>query len=143
ICMKKSFSAVIISIIILAALSACSSEEKRSSPSEQTYYPQYSVNEYVFIKDEGGEVLLNAGHIDNVQVLVTDNQPSVLINFTEEGKALFAAATAEHIGETLEICVGDTVVSSPTVVAEITEGYATVSTDSIEEAEEILEKLKE
>lgn len=141
--MKNSLLALTVSIILLFGLTACAFGGTNRDSSEQADDSPYSVKENVCMKDESGEVLLNAGHIETVQVTVTDGQPSVVITFTEEGKALFVAATAEYVGETLDICVGDTVVSSPTVVAAITDGKAAIPVDSIEEAEAMLEKMKE
>ncbi len=105
-------------------------------------YPEYSVNDNVCIKDSKGRILLNSGCFDTVQVRNEDNQPSVLLTLTDEGKDLFATVTAEHIGKTLDLCAGDEVISSPTVVGKITDGKVSIATDSVKKAETIVNKMK-
>ncbi len=105
-------------------------------------YPEYSVNDNVCIKDGFGKILLNSDCFDTVQVRNVDNMPSVLLTLTDEGKDLFATVTAEHIGETLDLCVGDEVISSPTVMDKITDGKVSVTVESIEKAQAIVDKLK-
>lgn len=140
--MKKCILSVFLSVALLFVLSACSFGSNHSGPQKQTYYPQYSVKDNVCIKNEAGEVLLNSTHFESVQVLETDKRPSVLLMFTDEGQDLFNQAVSENINKTLDLCVGDEVITSPKIMAETTGRSVTISTDTLKEAEDIVNKVK-
>lgn len=55
------------------------------------------------------------------------NEPTVLIEFNEEGKKLFAKITRENINNTLAIFLDGTPISTPVIREEITEGSAQIS----------------
>lgn len=103
----------------------------------------------VFV-DEDGKVLLTGSDVANAQMSVgssTKNGPSepyVSLEFTAEGKELFAEATAKNIGKRIAIVMDDQVVSAPTVNVEITDGKAMITGSfTSEEAEEMAVRIKE
>ena len=49
------------------------------------------------------------------------SEPYVSLEFTEEGKQLFAEATKNNIGKQIAIVLDDEIVSAPVVNTEITE----------------------
>ncbi len=102
----------------------------------------YSINDNVNIKDVNGNILLSAGAFDTVEASFIDDNPCVLIVLTESGKEQFAVITAEHIGQTINLCVGDEVISSPTVSSAITDGKCVISASTVEEIVEIINKLR-
>ena len=55
------------------------------------------------------------------------NEPTVLMEFNEEGKKLFAKITRENINKTLAIFLDGTPISTPVIREEITEGTAQIS----------------
>lgn len=71
-------------------------------------------------------------------VSVTSNPssgaPEIDIEFSEEGKELFAAVTRENINKRLAIVLKGEVFSAPTIRSEISEGRAQI-TGSFSEAE--------
>lgn len=68
--------------------------------------------------------------------------PTVLLNFNEEGKDLFAKITREHKGEILAIFLDGAVISSPVIQDEITDGKAVISGQfSAEVAKELVRNL--
>lgn len=83
--------------------------------------------------DEAGKVLLTGDMVADAskQVGQTSQQgisePYVALEFTEEGKQLFAEATKQNIGKQIAIVLDDEVVSAPVVNAEITDGNAIIT----------------
>src|SRR3989344_2269924 len=57
----------------------------------------------------------------------TTNVPQVLLEFNDEGGKLFAKITREHKGELLAIILDSTVISSPVINDEITDGKAVIT----------------
>ena len=55
------------------------------------------------------------------------NEPTVLMEFNEEGKKLFAKITRENVNKTLAIFLDGTPISTPVIREEITEGTAQIS----------------
>ena len=51
----------------------------------------------------------------------------MLLSFNKEGKELFAKITRENIGETLAIFLDNSIISSPVIRDEITDGKAQIS----------------
>ncbi|MGE4215083.1 MAG: protein translocase subunit SecD [Anaerotignaceae bacterium] len=103
----------------------------------------------VFV-DEDGKVLLTGSDVANAQMSVgssSNNGPSepyVSLEFTPEGTALFAQATAQNLGKRIAIVMDEQVVSAPTVNAEITDGKAMITGSfTSEEAEEMAVRIKE
>lgn len=73
--------------------------------------------------------------------VVFDNQngqPQVQLEFTNEGKKLFAEITKRNIGEPVGIFLDNLLISAPTVQQEITEGNAVISGSfTVEEAKQL------
>ncbi len=57
----------------------------------------------------------------------TTGEPQVLLEFSEEGRQLFAEITQRNIGNPVGIFLDDFIISAPTVQAAITEGNAVIS----------------
>ena len=77
-------------------------------------------------------------------VLTYDNlgKPSVLINFNDTGRDLFANLTKANIGKQIAIILDGNVVSAPTVQDAITTGQATISGNfKAKEAKDLVERL--
>ncbi|MDB5265199.1 MAG: protein-export rane protein SecD, preprotein translocase subunit SecD [Parcubacteria group bacterium] len=55
------------------------------------------------------------------------NQPVIVLNFTEEGAALFEKITRENVGKELAIFLDEDVISSPVIQEEISGGAATIT----------------
>ncbi|MDD4843377.1 MAG: protein translocase subunit SecD [Anaerotignum sp.] len=97
--------------------------------------------------DEDGNVLLTGDMVTNATKQVgalSQNGPSepyVSLEFNEEGAQRFAEATAENIGKTIMIVMDDSVISAPTVQAEITDGNAIISGSFTGESAENLAAL--
>lgn len=100
--------------------------------------------------DESGNVLLTGAEVADAKMGVGStskngpSEPYVSLEFTEEGKSLFAQATAQNIGKRLAIVMDDQVISAPTVNAEITDGKAMITGQfTSPEAEELAVRIKE
>ncbi len=61
-------------------------------------------------------------------------EPQVLLDFSENGKKLFADITQRNIGQPVGIFLDEYIISAPTVQAVITEGNAVISGDFTVEA---------
>lgn len=98
-------------------------------------------------KDEAGNVLLTGDMVVNAtkQVGATSkngpSEPYVALEFSKEGKQLFAEATKANIGKTIQIVMDDEVISSPMVSAEITDGNAIITGNFTGESAEQLASL--
>lgn len=57
----------------------------------------------------------------------TVNQPIIVLNFNEEGAALFEKLTSENIGKPLAIFLDGEVISAPTIQETISGGVATIT----------------
>ena len=83
--------------------------------------------------DESGKVLLTGDMVADARKQVGQvsqsgvSQSYVSLEFTEEGKQLFAQATKDNIGKQIAIVLDDEVVSAPVVNAEITDGNAMIT----------------
>lgn len=67
-----------------------------------------------------------------------NGQPQVALTFTEEGKALFAAATKRNIGKQIGIFIDQFIVSAPVVQQEIPDGNAVISGNfTVDEAKQL------
>jgi protein-export membrane protein SecD len=70
------------------------------------------------------------------------NAPVVLLNFNDEGSALFAEITKAHVGDVLAIFLDGKAISTPTVQQEITGGTAQITGDfTPEEARDLVRNL--
>ena len=72
---------------------------------------------------------LTGEHVKQAQFSVnnTTQEPLVLLNFSDEGKEMFAQLTADHIGEPIAIFLDDNLLSSPVVQDVIKDGRAQIS----------------
>ncbi|MCI8627899.1 MAG: protein translocase subunit SecD [Firmicutes bacterium] len=83
--------------------------------------------------DETGKVLLTGDMVADARKQVGQvsqqgvSEPYVSLEFTAEGKQLFAEATKNNIGKPLAIVLDDEIVSAPIVNAEITDGNAMIT----------------
>ena len=83
--------------------------------------------------NESGKVLLTGDMVADARKQVGQvsqsgvSQSYVSLEFTEEGKQLFAQATKDNIGKQIAIVLDDEVVSAPVVNAEITDGNAMIT----------------
>ena len=99
--------------------------------------------------DNRGQVLLTGDMVANAEKQVgtvdefSGSVPYVAIEFNEEGKKLFAEATAENIGEVIHIVMDDEIISSPVVQTAITDGHAMITGQfDGEEAEELASLIR-
>lgn len=147
--MKRIFSFIAI-IIMVFNLSACDlnpvenklkdneesatvqqDKEKHTILSDGTHlYKKESVsaeNEIKFI-DEEDNILLDSQDIMFVSANWSEyNGYYIQLEFNEQGTIAFANATKENIGKTINIVLGEEILSSPMVNAEITDGKAIIA----------------
>lgn len=76
-------------------------------------------------KDTG----LTGKHVKKASVTFNEQtaEPQVLLEFSEEGRELFATITQRNIGQPVGIFLDEFIISAPTVQAVITEGTAVIS----------------
>ena len=97
--------------------------------------------------DEAGNVLLTGDMVRNATKQVgamEQNGPSapyVALEFNDEGKQRFAAATASNIGKVIYIIMDEKVISAPVVQAAITDGQAVITGQFTGEGAEELASL--
>ena len=81
-----------------------------------------------FIDPEGNVIMEGKDIVTAVPMInSSDNSYYVYFELSEEGKAAFAEATTNHVGEVISIVLDDTVISAPTVQSPITEGSGQIS----------------
>ena len=147
--MKRIFVLITVIIVILS-LSACDlnpivnklngneasakaqqENEKYTVLSDGTYlYAQSSVSteNKIQLKDEDGNVLIDSSDILLVSAKRSEyNGYYIQLEFSQEGTANFANATRENIGKRISIVLDEQILSSPTVVDEITDGIVIIS----------------
>lgn len=95
-------------------------------------------------KDSDGNIRLDYTYVKKATALVSDDGPYVALDFTDKGAELFEEVTREIAAKSsgsnyLSICIGDTVVSSPTVSEAISGGKASITSSSFDaqEAEDL------
>ncbi|HCT64678.1 MAG TPA: protein translocase subunit SecD [Lachnospiraceae bacterium] len=100
--------------------------------------------------DENGKTLLTGADVADAQMNVSSStkdgpsQPCVSLEFTEEGKALFAQATEENLNKRIAIVMDDQIISAPTVNSKITDGKAMITGQfTSDEATEMAIRIKE
>ncbi len=88
-------------------------------------------------------LLSGAKHIKSAQAGVDEQGGYVVyLDFTAEGKSIFATATASRVGQTISIWMDDTMISAPTVQSAITDGQAYINgMESAEAAKELADKI--
>lgn len=94
--------------------------------------------------DPEGNVILEGRHVAS-SVASYDStiaQYIVFLSFNEEGKKLFANATARLVGQKITICMDDLEIISPTMEGMIPNGRAIINNQSsFEEAEALANKI--
>lgn len=101
-------------------------------------------------RDSKGNVKVRGEHVKDARSSYDENgKPTVYLEFTSEGATLFASATKaiaakeDGVENKLSIYLGDRLISSPTVSAEIPNGQATITgIDSIDTAKTIASVIK-
>jgi protein-export membrane protein, SecD/SecF family len=100
--------------------------------------------------DENGKTLLTGADVADAQMNVSSStkdgpsQPCVSLEFTEEGKALFAQATEENLNKRIAIVMDNQIISAPTVNSKITDGKAMITGQfTSDEATEMAIRIKE
>lgn len=101
-------------------------------------------------RDSKGNVKVRGEHVKDARSGYDENgNPIVYLEFTSEGATLFASATKaiaakeDGVENKLSIYLGDRLISSPTVSAEIPNGQATITgIDSIDTAKTIASVIK-
>lgn len=101
-------------------------------------------------RDSKGNVKVRGEHVKDARSDYDENgDPTVYLEFTSEGATLFASATKaiaakeDGVENKLSIYLGDRLISSPTVSAEIPNGQATITgIDSIDTAKTIASVIK-
>ncbi len=74
-----------------------------------------------------GRFLSRAQVVFNSSNVGASNQPSILLEFNEEGRALFANITRDNVGRTLAIFLDGQPISNPVIQEEISQGTAQIS----------------
>ena len=99
--------------------------------------------------DSNGRVLLTGDMVATAEKqvgAVDENSPSlpyVALEFNEEGKELFAQATAANIGKVIHIVMDDEIISSPVVQTVIEDGQAMITGQfGGEEAEQLASMIR-
>ena len=101
-------------------------------------------------RDSKGNVKVRGEHVKEARSDYDENgKPTVYLEFTSEGATLFASATKaiaakeDGVENKLSIYLGDRLISSPTVSAEIPNGQATITgIESIDTAKTIASVIK-
>lgn len=101
-------------------------------------------------RDSKGNVKVRGEHVKDARSGYDENgDPTVYLEFTSEGATLFASATKaiaakeDGVENKLSIYLGDRLISSPTVSAEIPNGQATITgIDSTDTAKTIASVIK-
>ena len=85
--------------------------------------------------DPDGNVIMEGKDIVTATPMInsSDNSYYVYFELSEEGKAAFAEATTNNIGNAISIVLDETVISAPTVQSAITEGSGQISGDFTQE----------
>lgn len=89
-------------------------------------------------------ILKGAQDIDSASVMYDESsKPLVSLNLTSAGASKFATATAQYQGQVISIWMDDEMISSPVVNDVITNGKATISSDTMtsEEATKLANKI--
>jgi protein-export membrane protein SecD len=87
---------------------------------------------------------LTGEHVKQAQFSVnqTTQEPLVLLNFSDEGKEMFAQLTTDHVGEPIAIFLDDGLLSSPVVQEPIKDGRAQISGSfTLQSAKDLVDDL--
>ena len=80
-------------------------------------------------RNPDGETIMDGTAVESASARYNseDNEYFVLLTLKDDGKQLFADATEEYLGQQISIYMDDTLLSSPTVQAHITDGSAQIT----------------
>lgn len=97
--------------------------------------------------DETGNTILNGNQVATAKPVITENngikEYMVDLTFTEEGKQIFADATAKNVGKRIAIIYDGMIYSNPVVQEAITQGQCQISgMQSYEEAENLASTIR-
>ena len=132
---KLILSAVLLCAVIFM-LTAC------EMPGQTQSVPM-KINPSFTIKAADGDGIISSNEVSTVtyKKAPANNGWQVIFMFTEEGANKFADYTAAHIGETVSICIDNTVILSPTIVSKISDGRVAVSISEESEAKHLVELI--
>lgn len=100
----------------------------------------------LYFKDESGNTLLTGEDVESATAQVDQENGGyeVALNFSSEGTTKFAKATKDNLKKTISIYMDQTLISSPTVQSEITDGKAVINNPSgmsVDEAKSLADKI--
>lgn len=78
-------------------------------------------------RDPLGVVLLDGADLTDAQAVITNNEPSISLSFTNEGTKKFAAATTRLVGMNIDIYLDNVRISGGNVKEPILNGNASIS----------------
>jgi len=89
--------------------------------------------------DEDGNIVMEGKHVKTASPRLIDNsRPVVLFELTDEGRTLFAEATAANLGRKISIKIDKRTISEPVVNTVINDGTAYIEgMSSVQEAQQI------
>ncbi len=93
------------------------------------------------IENENGNIVIGSQHILEASVFMDGTTSGVKITMNEDGRKIFAYFTEKNINKKIKTWVGDTYIY-PHINEAITDGSMLLTATSIEEAKELLEKIK-
>ena len=103
---------------------------------EADFDPVTAVNELaatakLTFRNPDGETIMDGSSVASASARVNTetSEYMVLLELKEDGKQIFADATEEYLGKQISIYMDDTLLSSPTVQAHITDGSAQITGD--------------
>jgi preprotein translocase subunit SecD len=147
--MKRIFL-IVITGIVLFALSSCSGAPKTktvSSQGKQTAAAQYKVAADVCFREgtaADGKVVLSSADIIGFHTGYDNyhNSYNVIFQLTESGKKTFAEETEKMLGRVISVWAGKECLRSPYVEAQITDGSVAIPVEDESSMTRICGKLK-
>lgn len=102
-------------------------------------------NEFT-LRDDKGNILMSGGigavDLQSSNLANGEKQYVVEIQFTDSATEKFTQITADHIGEQLGIYLNDTRISNPIVQSRIEGGICQITSESHEDANQLLQSLQ-
>ena len=123
---------VIIFAIFITSCSTKSNTNSLETHNSSQIGSQAHVKGNIFFKDANGNVLLDNTDITNAKEKFYKNnggQYVIELTFNEKGSNNLAKVTKTLIGQQVNVYVNDTLISSPTIVAQITDGDVIITGD--------------
>jgi preprotein translocase subunit SecD len=90
-----------------------------SSEQSESASPQMTVKGNVYIKDSGGNVILDKSDVISAATIPDPNNKNkfvIQITLNDSGRKKFAEATAKLTGQTIDVYIDNTLISSPEVI---------------------------